>query len=155
MKPEPTPLPGPERRLTTVDWLALTHLTTAPDQDVRVFEALAATLVRQARLARQDLGATLRGVARIPFRGVAAIDDVGRKMELCRRVARRAIHGSLLDPAPGATVFHRIGESPPWSHNLLPVAFIGSFLFYDLAGPERTRDVDTGRAPTPEDRLPC
>ena len=132
MKPEPAPMPGPNRRRTIVDWLALALVKVAADQDVRVFEALAATLVRQARRAPQDLALVLSGSTCTPFPGAAASDDYSRKLELCRRIARRAIHGSLLDPAPGATAFHRIGESPTWSRNLLPVVIIGSFLFYDL-----------------------
>jgi hypothetical protein len=36
MKPEPVPLPGPNRRGTLVDQLALTLLAMAADQDVRV-----------------------------------------------------------------------------------------------------------------------
>jgi len=138
MKPEPVPPPGPDRRRTSVDWLALTLLMVAADQDVRVLEALAATLVKQARRARQGLAAALSGLTCIPFPGAAAIDDFSRKLVLCRRVARRALHGSLLDPAPAATAFHRIGESPTWSRDLLPVAIIGSFLFYDLNEPKQS-----------------
>jgi hypothetical protein len=145
MKPEPVPLPGPDRRRTIVDRLALTLLMMAADQDVRVFEALAATLVRQAR---QDLASALRGLTCTPFPGGAASDDFGRKLELCRRIARRALHGSLLDPAPGATAFHRIGEDPTWSRHRVPVAIIGSFLFYDLAAPEPLADANACRETT-------
>lgn len=145
MKPEPVPLPGPDGRRTIVDALALTLLALAADQDVRVFEALAATLVRQARRGRQDLSAALRGPTPTPFPGPAALDHFSRKLELCRRIARRALHGSLLDPAPGATAFHRIGENPTWSRNRVPVAIIGTFLFYEVAAPERAADANVGR----------
>lgn len=150
MKPERAPMPGPDRRRTIVDRLALALLTMAADQDVRVFEALAATLVRQAHRAQQGLvhALALRELTCTPFPGAAAIDDFSRQLQLCRRIARRAIHGSLLDPAPGATAFHRIGESPTWSRNLLPVAIIGSFLFYDLAEPEGVIDADANREAT-------
>ena len=148
MKPEPVPLPGPDRRHALVDWLALALLAMAADQDVRVFEALAATLVRRARRARQDLASALQELTPHPFPGAAAIDDFSRKLELCRRIARRALHGGLLDPAPGATAFHRIGEIPTWSRNRLPVAIIGSFLFYDLAEPERIADANARRETT-------
>jgi N-acetylmuramoyl-L-alanine amidase len=152
MKPEPVPQPSPDRRRTIVDWLALALLAMAADQDVRVFEALAATLVRQAHQARQDLASVLKELPCTPFPGLAAVDDFSRKLELCRRIARRALHGSLLDPAPGATAFHRIGQSPAWASNRLPIAVIGSFLFYDLADLEHIGDanadgeiaVDTG-----------
>jgi hypothetical protein len=142
MKPEPVPVPGPDGRRTIVDWLALTLLATAADQDVRAFEAIAATLVRQARRAGQDLASALKALTCTPFPGGAAVDDFSRKLELCRRIARRALHGGLLDPAPGATAFHRFGEDPTWSRNRLPVAIIGSFLFYDLAESEPFADAN-------------
>ena len=142
MKPEPVPLSGPDRRRALVDGLALTLLATAADQDVRVFEALAATLLRGARRARQDLASALRELACTPFPGAASVDHLSRKLELCRRIARRALHGSLRDPARGATAFHRIGEDPTWSRHRVPVAIIGSFLFYDLAEPEPPADAN-------------
>jgi hypothetical protein len=148
MKPEPVPPPGPDRRRTIVDGLALTLLMMAADQDVRVLEALAATLVRQARQAQQGLAATLSDLTPARFPGVAAIDQFGSKLQLCRRIARRAIHGSLLDPAPGANAFHRIGESPAWSRTLLPVAIIGSFLFYDRPRPARAAAAGSGHETT-------
>jgi hypothetical protein len=83
-----------------------------------------------------------------PARGAAAIKDFTRKLELCRRIARRAIYGSLLDPAPAATAFHRIGESPAWSRDLLPVAIIGSFLFYDLVLLGQVADTSADREVT-------
>ena len=140
--------PGPDRRRTLVDWLALTLLVIAADQDVRALEALAATLVRQARRTRRGLLRVLSALSPAPFPGAASIGDFSRKLQLCRRIARRALHGGLLDPAPGATVFHRIGESPAWARDLLPATIIGSFLFYDLADPTPTTDVQTGRQTT-------
>ena len=147
MKPEPVPPPGPDRRRALVDWLALTLLATAADQDVRVFEALAATLLRGARRARQDLASALRELACTPFPGAASV-DFSPKLELCRRIARRALHGSLRDPAPGATAFHRIGEDPTWSRHRVPVAIIGSFLFYDLTEPEPLADANANSETT-------
>jgi hypothetical protein len=148
MKPEHVPTPGPDRQHSTVDWLALTLLMMAADQDVRVYEALAATLVRQARQSEQGRALALSGLMCTPARGAAAIEDFSRKLELCRRTARRAIYGSLLDPAPAATAFHRIGESPTWSRDLLPVAIIGSFLFYDLAPLGQVADASGDRETT-------
>jgi hypothetical protein len=40
------------------------------------------------------------------------------------------VRGSLADPTRGATAFHRIETTPPWSRDLLPIATFGSFLFY-------------------------
>jgi hypothetical protein len=47
-----------------------------------------------------------------------------------RRVARRALRGSLADPTKGANAFHRIEASPPWARALLPIAMYGPYLFY-------------------------
>jgi hypothetical protein len=47
-----------------------------------------------------------------------------------RRVARRALRGSLADPTKGANAFHRIEASPPWARPLLPIAMYGPYLFY-------------------------
>jgi cell wall hydrolase len=135
MKPEPARTPGPDQRRTIVDWLALTLLIIAADQDVRVLEALAATLIRQARRAQRRLVQTLSALSPAPFPGAAAIEDFTRKLQLCRRIARRALHGSLVDPSPGTTAFHRIGASPTWARDLLPAAIIGSYLFYEVAEP--------------------
>ena len=150
MKPEPMPTPEPDRRRRLIDWFALTLLMLAADQDVRVLEALAATLMRQARRMQRGLASALSELTPVGFPGSAALGDFSRMLQLSRRIARRAMHGSLLDPAPGATAFHRIGESPAWSRNLLPVAIIGSFLFYDLAEPIRAADACTGRETTTE-----
>jgi hypothetical protein len=46
------------------------------------------------------------------------------------------LRGSLADPTLGATAFHRIDANPAWSRELLPVAVIGSFLFYKLSDGE-------------------
>ena len=58
------------------------------------------------------------------------VADFERRLGLCRRVARRAMRGSLHDPTNGANAFHRIEDSPPWARELLPIAMHGSYLFY-------------------------
>lgn len=145
MKPEPVPTPDPDRRRTLVDRFAMTLLLIAADQDVRVLEALASLLVRQARLTQRDLALVLNDVAPPPLLLPAKLGNFSRKLQLCRRIARRALHGSPLDPAPGATAFHRIDENPAWARHLLPVAIIGSFLFYELAEPAPARDSNASR----------
>ena len=58
------------------------------------------------------------------------VRDFECRLGLCRRIARRALRGSLTDPTRGANAFHRIEASPDWARELLPVAVYGPFLFY-------------------------
>jgi hypothetical protein len=135
MRPEPFEVGDPERR-SSVERLALTLLTLGADQSVRVLEALAAALVNRARQPRRDLEFALREPPPTSFRDATTASAFGDKLPLCRRIARRALHGSLADPTLGATGFHRLDGNPAWAHDLLPVASFGSFLFYQLPTPE-------------------
>ena len=111
--------------------LTLTLLDLAGGESVRVIEALAAALVndlnerpeeapRDWPIAAPPMGLCEEG---------GTLDFSGR-LGLCRRVARRALRGSLTDPTRGANAFHRIEASPDWARELLPVAVYGSYLFY-------------------------
>jgi hypothetical protein len=113
-----------------VECLADTLLELAGDQDVRVIEALAAVLARQWR---DGSGSPSRGLCEVPARRFASelSDTEGAiRRAICRRIARRALHGSLVDPTRGATAVHRIDDSPAWSRDLLPIGMFGPFLFY-------------------------
>lgn len=131
MWPEPVATPDSSDR-ASVEQLASTLLTVGADQDVRVLEALAAALVNGCRHTGHRIDYALNEPAAAAFAGATANRDLGRKLQLGRRVARRALRGSLADPTLGATAFHRIDASPAWSRELLPVAVIGSFLFYKV-----------------------
>jgi hypothetical protein len=135
MRPEPLEVGDRERR-SGVEQLALTLLTVGADQSVRVLEALAAALVNRARQPRLDLELALREPPPASFRGAATASTLRSKLQLCRRIARRALRGSLADPTLGATGFHRLEGNPAWAHDLLPIASFGSFLFYQLPTPE-------------------
>jgi hypothetical protein len=131
MWPEPVATPDSSDR-ASVEQLASTLLTVGADQDVRVLEALAAALVNGCRQTGHRIDYALNEPAAAVFADATANRDLGRKLQLGRRVARRALRGSLADPTLGATAFHRIDANPAWSRELLPVAVIGSFLFYKL-----------------------
>jgi Cell Wall Hydrolase len=120
----------------SVEQLALTLLTVGADEDVRVLEALAATLVNGCRHSDHGIDCALQEPSTAAFADAIASRDLGRKLPLGRRVARRALRGSLADPTLGATAFHRVDTNPTWSRDLLPVAVIGSFLFYKLSETE-------------------
>ena len=116
--------------LDLVECFADTLLDLAGDQDVRVIEALAAVLARQWR---DESGSPSRGLCEVPARRFASepSDTEGAiRRAICRRIARRALHGSLVDPTRGATAVHRIDDSPAWSRDLLPIGMFGPFLFY-------------------------
>ena len=131
MWPEPEAASDSTDR-ASVEQLALTLLTVGADQDVRVLEALAATLVNGCRHSDHGIDSGLKEPSAAAFLDATASKDLDRKLPLGRRVARRALRGSLADPTLGATAFHRIDANPTWSRGLLPVAVIGSFLFYKL-----------------------
>ena len=114
--------------------LSLALLDLAGDASVRVVEALAAALVNDLR--ERPAGAP-QGWPTAPSsvpgglcEDNGAVTDFERRLSLCRRVARRALRGSLADPTRGANAFHRLDASPPWARGLLPVAMYGSYLFY-------------------------
>jgi N-acetylmuramoyl-L-alanine amidase len=131
MQPEPVPLGDSDHR-SSIEALALTLLTLGGDQSVRVLEALAAALVNRARQHNGDHGSGLCEPPPPDFRHPTAAHVTGGKLELCHRIARRALRGSLADPTVGAGAFHRLEDNPAWARDLLPVATFGSFLFYQL-----------------------
>jgi hypothetical protein len=116
----------------SVEQLALTLLTVGGDQNVRVLEALAAALVNGSRHTGHGIDYGFNEPPPSAFAHATAGGNLGGKLPLGRRVARRALRGSLADPTLGATAFHRIEANPTWSRELLPVAVVGSFLFYKL-----------------------
>jgi hypothetical protein len=120
--------------LARVERLTDTLFDLAGDEDVRVIEALAAVLARQCEKQWRDRPARPRrglseGSAR-PFASEASDPDAVARRAICQRIARRALHGSLVDPTRGATAVHRIDDSPAWSRDLLPIGMFGPFLFY-------------------------
>lgn len=119
--------PGREEALT------LRLLDLAGGESVRVVEALAAALVNDLRERPEE---AIRDWSAAPGAapGLAedgrTFDEFDCRLALCRRVARRALRGSLSDPTRGANAFHRIEASPEWARGLLPVATYGPYLFY-------------------------
>lgn len=77
---------------------------------VRALEALAVLLART-------------GVATTPA-------SIGPLPEACRRIAARAMAGSLPDCSRGATRWHDAAVLPQWAVGEPPVAELGGLLFY-------------------------
>lgn len=61
---------------------------------------------------------------------VLAIKPGHKVFDQCLRIARRAVGGSLEDVSGGATHYHHVNVSPPWSLGRAPVEHIGRHLFY-------------------------
>lgn len=136
------------------DILALTLWGEAADRPVRAIEALAALVMNRARQAAIPGGSAhwgrgVAGVCRAPFQFPcwnrnhprhAALREVPAgdgALAICRRVAARAIAGSLPDATGGATHFHDGGTLPGWALGRPAVAEIGGLCFYraeDLVG---------------------
>lgn len=118
-----------------IDDLAAALYRLAGDESIRVIEAIAATVAnRKAQenasadpsiLLTEEANAFGLGEA-----GSAWVPAECAKWQACRRIARRAVRGSLPDPTCGATAFHHIEASPAWCREHLPVAVHGPFLFY-------------------------
>jgi hypothetical protein len=97
-----------------------------------VIEALAAALVNDLRERPEDAVENWSAPPGSPglCEDGRVVRDFECRLGLCRRVARRALRGSLSDPTRGANAFHRIEASPDWARELLPVAVYGPYLFY-------------------------
>jgi len=144
-------------RPAAADILALTLCAEAEDQPVRALEGLAAMVANRARLAAVDPALRLRfaplpapgglldACCRAPFlfecwtprhpRRAALLRALRRpdaRLEVCRRIARRAAMGGLADPTAGATHCHRAETLPGWALGHAPSAEIGGFVFYRL-----------------------
>jgi hypothetical protein len=131
MQPEPASRHQVGRR--SLDRLTDTLFKLAGDQDVRVIEALAAVLARRSdeRLRGSPDGLSEAAV-QYAHSDATSNRDIATRRTICQRIARRALHGSLVDPTQGATAVHRVDVSPAWSRDLLPTGMFGPFLFYRL-----------------------
>lgn len=127
--------------------LALTLYAEAGDRPLRAIEALAALVMNRHRSGQSHWGHGITGICRAPFqfpcwntrhpnharlRTAAPGGEAAHsaQMELCRRVALRALSGALPDPTGGATHMHADDSQPSWSIGRTPVAEIGGLLFY-------------------------
>lgn len=119
-----------------IEELTTRLLALAGDQSVRVVEALAAVYANQRATRSEAPGLSEHGQ---PYRAMPPMDLWGGRAAapcpdaqtlICRRVARRALRGSLVDPTGGAVAFHRIDANPSWARDRLPIAYVGPYLFY-------------------------
>mgnify|MGYP002780522019 CR=1 FL=1 len=139
--------------------LAASLHAEAGTRPVRAIEALAAVVANRARDAGRDAAARLRftpalraggmpswpmlvaAACRAPFvfaghcaaryattSGAAAEHDPAHAA--CRRIAARALAGTLGDPTGGATHWHVAEALPAWAVGQVALAEIGGLVFY-------------------------
>lgn len=114
----------------TTDRIAAALLHIAADENVRVIEALASTIVNALNSGAETKHNFVFGRTRLlRYPSFIATDETS-KTAAFKRIARRAHSQTLKDPTLGATAFHKIENTPTWSKNFLPIAVFGSFLFY-------------------------
>lgn len=129
-------------REAAAETLALTLWGEAADRPVRAIEAMAALVVNRARAGVPHWGRGVAGVCRAPFQfpcwnrnhprhaALREIPPGDGALAICRRVAARALAGSLPDPTGGATHFHDATALPGWALGRPAVAEIGGLCFY-------------------------
>lgn len=128
------------------DVLARTIYGEARGEKVRGQEAIAAVVINRlaaAREGRRWWGATVVEICRAPFQFscwnegdpnrllIERVPEGDAVFQICRRIARRAITGGLIDPTRGATHYHTRSVTPDWAIGHVPCARIGRHLFYN------------------------
>jgi spore germination cell wall hydrolase CwlJ-like protein len=134
--------PEPAAHESATEILALTLWGEAAGRPVRAIEALAALVMNRVRAGRPHWGRGVAGVCRAPFQFpcwnrnhprhalLREIPPGDGALAICRRVAARAVAGSLPDPTGGATHFHDASALPGWAIGRPASAEIGGFCFY-------------------------
>ena len=129
-------------REAAVEILALTLWGEAADRPVRAIEALAALVMNRVGAGLPQWGHGVAGVSRAPFQFPcwnrnhprhARLRDIpagDAALAICRRIATRALAGTLPDPTGGATHFHDALALPGWALGRPAVAEIGGLCFY-------------------------
>ncbi len=130
-----------------IDILARTLYGEARGEGLLGMEAVAAVVINRVRFARQRggfwWGATVKDVCLRPKQFscwnqndpnseiIRKIDATDKIFALCRRIARRAVCGVLVDPTRGAMHYHNRKCFPAWARKAIPCAEIGNHIFYD------------------------
>ncbi len=66
------------------------------------------------------------------YKKLQAVTEKDIHFTTCLRIARRAVAGTLADTSNGATHYHTKPIMPFWAEGQVPVAAIGSHIFYRL-----------------------
>jgi spore germination cell wall hydrolase CwlJ-like protein len=136
------------RTADAAEILALTLWGETAGRPVRAMEAVASVVMARVRLAARPggpdhLGQGVIGVCRAPFQFACwhpghparqRLAELGGTADLgaSRRIAARAIAGSLPDPTAGATHYHPEELLPRWALGRIATVEIGGLVFYRL-----------------------
>ena len=137
------------RRLE-IDVLARTLWGEARGEGTKGMEAVACVILNRVKVAEDHgkywWGNNIIQVCQKPyqfscwnrsdpnFRKLQAVDDKDLYFATALRIARRAVINALKDITEGATHYHTKSINPYWAKGEVPVASIGSHLFYKLEG---------------------
>lgn len=133
--------------LSAVDVLARTIWGEARGEAVRGKEAVAAVIMNRVIRAvdsggRFWWGTDVTSVCRKPYqfscwneadpnrKKLLAVKDDNKNFQTCKRIARRAMAGTLPDPTGGATHYHAKNTNPHWARGRAANVQIGQHLFY-------------------------
>ena len=134
-------------REAAAEILALTLWGEASDRPVRAIEALAALVMNRARRAAEPHGPAhwgrgVAGVCRAPFQFPcwnrnhprhARLRDIpagDAALAICRRIATRALAGTLPDPTGGGPPYPRPLGRPRWGPRRPAAAGLGGLWVY-------------------------
>lgn len=116
----------------TADRLAAALSRFAGGENIRVIEALASAIANNLRSEIDIDQPFAYERVRLLRHSLVLQGEDQDKTAMIRRIARRALSGTLFDPTRGSNAFHKVDTTPEWSKEILPVAVFGPFLFYRL-----------------------
>lgn len=132
---------------TEADILARTIYGEARGESVAGQEAIASVVLNRVafskRKGRYWWGNTVTGVCQAPrqfscwnredpnYQKINAVGAEDAGFRICRRIAERAVNGTLEDHTKGATHYHTRSCRPTWAKGKVPCAEIGAHLFYN------------------------
>jgi cell wall hydrolyse, putative len=134
-------------RLNDIDVLARTIYGEARGESISGQEAIASVVLNRVafskRRGRYWWGNSIADVCQAPwqfscwnkndpnYQKLIKVGSEDINFCMCRRIAERAIGGTLEDKTNGATHYHTNSCFPAWAHGKQPCAEIGAHLFYN------------------------
>ncbi|MCC9623924.1 cell wall hydrolase [Thalassospira sp. MA62] len=136
--------------LPEIEILARTLYGEARGEDLAGIEAVACVILNRVKFAkargRYWWGNDVAGVCLKPGQfscwndtdpnriKLLAINPRDGAYRLCKRIAKRALAGDVMDRTDGATHYHTYAVDPYWARGHVPTAEIGNHLFYKDIG---------------------
>ncbi len=116
----------------TSDRVARLLADLAGNESVRVLEALACAITNGLR-SEADIDQPFAYERVRLLKHQRKLQGENRSAtNMLRRIANRALRGTLYDHTRGLNAFHRVEVTPGWSVDILPLAVIGPFVFYRI-----------------------